>query len=215
MHWVDRGPEPPGLSPIRAQYTPGWVAHYRNNAEAKPPSDNLWQDFHNDLQAAFSGLCGYCEGGCNGETDHFRPKSRFPKLVYAWSNWIWACHDCNHAKGNKWPAGGYLNPCARSKPARPENFLDFDLSNGLIQPKDGLIPARRRKAQQTIDDLRLNSTHHRRKRVSKASVISLILSRGLQSDPTFADWLKLQAARSKPLSSVARAVMAQYGYSPD
>lgn len=214
MHWVDRGPEPPGLPPIRARYTPGWVDH-RDGFRSKPPSDTRWRRFRNELQAAFGGLCGYCEELCRGEIDHFQPKDRFPELVYSWSNWIWACHACNHAKGNKWPRGGYLNPCARSMPARPENFLDFDLPNGLIQPKDGLSPARRRKVQQTIDDLRLNAKHHRRGRVSKASAISLILSRGLQSNPTFADWLKLQAARSEPLSSVARAVMAQYGYSPD
>ena len=214
MHWIDRGPEPAGLPVIRARYTPGWV-DYRNGFRANPPSDARWRDFRNELQAAFGGLCGYCEELCRGETDHFRPKNRFPEQVYAWSNWIWACHACNHAKGDKWPGAGYLNPCARSRPARPENFLDFDPSGGLIQPKDGLSPARRRKAQQTIDDLRLNAKHHRRGRVSKVAAIANILSLGLQGNPTFADWLKLQAARSEPLSSVVRAVMAQYGYAPD
>ena len=215
MHRIDRGPEPAGLSAISAQYTPRWVAHYRNNEGAKPPSDKRWLDFRNDLRSAFGGLCGYCEELCNGETDHFRPKSRFPELVYEWSNWILACHDCNHAKGNKWPAGGYVNPCAKSKSAHPENILDFDLSSGLIKPKDGLSPARRRKAQQTIDNLNLNNVIHQRRRFSKSASISRILSRGLQDNSTFDDWLKLQAVRSEELSSVARAVMEQYGYSPD
>ena len=25
MHWVNRGPEPEGLEPIKNQYTPRWV----------------------------------------------------------------------------------------------------------------------------------------------------------------------------------------------
>ena len=209
MHWVDRGPEPPGLPPIRARYTPGWVDHYRNNAEAKPPSDNHWQDFHNDLQAAFSGLCGYCEGGCNGETDHFRPKSRFPQLVYAWSNWILSCPRCNQLKGDKWPIGGYVNPCAKSKPARPENFFTFDTTTGEIIPKPGLTPTRYAKAQIMIESLGLNEDFHLERRLQWLWAISEMLRTNLDiQDST----LSKLVARNTELSSLARVWLAEHGY---
>ena len=59
MHWVDRGPAPPGLDHVRDALTPDWVAHYRDNTVEKP-SDSRWQDFSSDLRSSFHGNCGYC-----------------------------------------------------------------------------------------------------------------------------------------------------------
>ena len=122
MHWIDRGPEPRGLGEIRERYTPRWIGHYRDSVETKP-TDSRWRDFHDELEQRFFGLCGYCESIDKGEVDHFHPKSRFPESVYDWSNWIFACHDCNQAKGDKWPGGGYVDPCAMDESCRPETLL--------------------------------------------------------------------------------------------
>ena len=214
MHWVNRGPEPEGLEFIRNQYTPRWVKYYPSKEGAKP-GDSRWRDFQGDLEKVFCGLCAYCETLDKGEVDHFRPKSRFPKLVYEWENWVFACHNCNHAKGDKWPSGGYVDPCAKSKSARPENFCDFDAVTGEIVPKQGLSQARSHKAQRMIDDLHLNDRHHLQRRIDKAVSISLNLRHSLELNSTFDNWLKIQAARSTELSSVARSVMSQFDYSPD
>lgn len=115
MHAVDRGPEPSDLKAIRKQYTPGWVAYYPGKTRKKP-TDSRWQDFHGKLSEAFNGICGYCEDECKGEVDHFRPKKTFPKQVYWWTNWVFACHECNNKKGEKWTAGGYVDPCAKTGP---------------------------------------------------------------------------------------------------
>ena len=155
MHWVRRGPEPPGLASVRSRYTPRWVAHYRDRTGPRP-GDSRWRDFHDELRRGFSGICGYCEETSRGEVDHFRPKSRFPELVYEWSNWVLACHDCNHAKGDQWPPGGYADPCARSRSARPEGFFDFDVVTGEMVPRTGLSRARRAKALRTIGSLSPN-----------------------------------------------------------
>lgn len=163
MHCVDRGQEPEGLQPVRSHYTPRWVEHYRNGTGSKP-SDSRWRDFHDDLGGVFFGLCAYCEESCRGEIEHFRPKSRFPQLVYDWSNWVFACHDCNHAKSERWPPRWYVDPCARSRSALPEQFFTFDSLTGEVIPRESLSPVRRKKAMQMIDDLRLNDLHHLRKR---------------------------------------------------
>ena len=184
MHWSDRGPEPDGLEQIRQQLAPQWVQYYRHGVGGLP-RDTRWRDFKDALRDAFFGLCAYCESRARGEVDHFRPKSREPELVYSWSNWLFACHDCNHAKGDKWPAGGYVDPCARSKPARPEHFFSFDTWTGEVLPKADLSIRRRQKAQRTIDSLRLNEWHHLKNRLEWLRMVSVIFpedSHNLTSD---------------------------------
>lgn len=208
MHWIDRGPEPARLAAISSQYTPRWIAHYRGNTGTKP-TDSRWRDFHGDLAAAFSGLCAYCEELCPGEIDHFRPKSRFPEQVYAWANWLFICHRCNQLKGDKWPAGGYVDPCAKSKPARPEKFFAFDTVTGEIFPQSGLTPARYIKAQSMIRDLGLNEDTHLEKRLQWLWAISEMLKANLDIQEST---LRKLTARDTELSSLARVFLAEQGY---
>lgn len=212
MHWVERGPEPDGLETIRSLYTPQWTRYYGSDDVAKP-SDSRWRDFSHNLASAFHGLCAYCEEICRGEVDHFRPKSRYPALVYCWSNWLFACHDCNHAKGEKWPPLGYVDPCAKSERARPEHFFSFDILTGEILPKEGLSPARRCKAQSTIDDLRLNEWHHLRKRLLWLQLISAAIpdeptEMTAESEEQRAHF----ASCTTPYSSITRRWLSERGY---
>jgi hypothetical protein len=129
--------------------------------------------------------------------DHFRPKSRFPQYVYGWSNWMFSCHDCNNSKGEKWPAGGYIDPCARKRSSWPEQFFDFDLKTGEITPKVGLSRRRWDKARTMIDDLALNAFHHLRKRFERISLPSEVLRGNIPDDPFHKkDFLRRVSARS-------------------
>ena len=210
MHWVDRGREPESLSDIRERYTPRWVEHYRNKTGSRP-SDSRWRDFHSALSVAFSGLCGYCEENTKGEIDHFRPKSKFPNLVYEWSNWVFACKDCNRTKLDQWPAGGYVNPCAKTLPARPEAFFAFDTSSGEILPKGGLTPQRRRKALQTIRDLGMNDAHHLRNRLRIIVLVTEIIRYMPHNYDAVLARLRQIIARDKPLYSIARTLLNEHG----
>ena len=215
MHWVDRGPEPEQLARIHARYTPRWVRFY-GSGTGKKPSDTGWREFSEDLAEAFHGLCAYCEELCRGEVDHFRPKIRYPDLVYSWSNWLFACHDCNHAKLDKWPPAGYVDPCARSRTAHPERFFTYDTLTGEILPKEDLSPGRYRKARQTIDDLRLNEWHHLRKRL----VWLRLLSEIIPDDPAemTAESEELRAhycSRTTPFSIITRGWLAERGHRAD
>ena len=212
MHWIDRGPEPSGISRVRARYTNGWVQHYRHRVGHRP-SDAYWRDFHSDLERVFSGLCAYCEEICKGEVDHFRPKSRFPELVYDWSNWLFACHDCNGAKWGNWPVEGYVDPCAHSESLHPEHYFDFDILTAEILPPKGLSQWRRSRAHKTIIDLQLNGHHHLKKRL----IWLLLLSERFKSDPynETSDMKSLRrrlVLRSTQLSSITRAWLSQRGY---
>ena len=212
MHWVDRGPEPARLGPIRAIYTLRWVQHYRQGIGNRP-SDSHWRAFLPDLRIPFRGLCGYCEAIARGEVDHFQPKSRYPELVYSWSNWIFACHDCNNAKWERWPPRGYVNPCAKSRPAFPERYFTFDTQTGEILPKGDLSPLRRIKAQRTIDDLKLNEWHHLKRRTVWIWELSKIIpSNPDRLTPDLERDRAHFAARTTPYSSITRAWLSERGH---
>ena len=212
MHWVYRGAEPLGLAAIQSRYTTRWVQYYCQNVGNKP-TDSHWLDFRADLSCAFHGLCAYCEEITKGEVDHFRPKSKFPALVYSWPNWLLACHECNHAKLNKWPAAGYVDPCATSKLERPECHFVFDTQTGLISPHESLSSHRRHLANGTIRALRLNDSHHLKKRI----LWLLLFSSGMPEDPkaltaNTAKRLVHFASREMQFSSIVRAWLFEHGF---
>jgi len=159
MHWVDREQEPNSLAKIRNKYTKKWVEYYSND-KGKKPTDSYWTDYIDRFRQAFSDNCGYCETLCKGEIDHFRPKSKFPKLVYEWVNWVFSCHDCNQSKLNKWLSFSYVDPCTHLPKERPENFFDFDLDTGEILPKKNLSKVKKNQIWRMIVDLKLNALHH-------------------------------------------------------
>lgn len=39
--------------------------------------------------------CMYCESSEATDIDHFRPKSRYPRLAFRWNNYLLACSGCN------------------------------------------------------------------------------------------------------------------------
>ena len=209
MHFVERGPEPEGLAPIRSRRTPKWVKFYRDGKGTKP-GDHHWRRFHDAMGEAFSFLCGYCEETCKGAIDHFQPKSRFPQRVYEWSNWVFACHDCNHSKHDKWPPGGYVDPCAATPSARPESFFCFDTKTGEVLPRTGLSAVRERKAQRMIDDLQLNAMHHLRRRKGQVEAIRRFCD-AIPAVPDIEVFVCKLSARSRERSSITRAVLAEEG----
>lgn len=213
MHWVDRGPEPSRLRPICSRYIARWVRYYRDGTGSKP-SDSRWREFRGDLEKVFFNLCAYCEEYCRGEVEHFRPKSRFPELVYEWSNWLFACHVCNQMKGEKWPSRGYVDPCAQSTSAPPETFFEFDAVTGEVLPRQNMASSRRQKAMQMINDLQLNASYHLKKRRLRLDIIEA-LSRSSDANPGQRNLLEKLAARTTGLSSITRVKLVQLGYSLD
>jgi uncharacterized protein (TIGR02646 family) len=210
MHFVKRPIEPAQLKAVRFRHTPRWIGFYRNGRGQKP-NDEYWHDFREPLQDAFFMLCGYCEETCKGEVDHFKPKSRYPHLVYQWNNWIFACHDCNQMKGEKFPRSGYVNPCAPGASNSPESFFDFDTRTGEILPRTGLGRSAAQRARATINDLDLNAFHHLKKRLWWLRCVESYLARKVPSDPGHRDYIQRVTARDAPLSSITRTMLTRVG----
>ena len=163
MRWVDRGHEPAGLATYRSNFTQEWVDYYARHTGDEPQAH--WGRFRNELARRFHEKCGYCErrceyiaesGGLAPTVDHFRPRSRFPRLTYRWSNWIFSCKRCNDEKVDRWPQGGLIDPCASAIARRPEHYFDYEVSTGELVPKGGLNASDRRLASRTIAALGLN-----------------------------------------------------------
>jgi uncharacterized protein (TIGR02646 family) len=210
MHTVDRGPEPAGLKKARERLTPRWVRYYRER-KGKKPADARWRDFQSALSEVFFNLCAYCEQVCKGEVDHFRPKSLFPEHVYEWSNWVYACHTCNHNKLEKWPRGGYVDPCAKSAQVRPEAHFDFDTKTAEIVPKTGATAVQRRRALATIQDLGLNGYHHRKARTQCLELVKIALA-GVGADEYERKRLAAYvASRERAFSSITRKLLRELG----
>ena len=213
MHWVDRGPESSRLEAIRDRYTPGWTDFYENGIGNRP-TDSRWRDFREYLGHRFRLQCGYCESICRGQVDHFRPKSTFPALVYEWSNWIFACSACNQSKSDKWPEGGYVDPCAASESCRPENYFTFDTETGEIVPLHDLDQARYEKAITMIDDLNLNGEEHMKRRDRLLKALAAIMPDDLRDEtPTIGRWRRIISSRESDSSSLARVWLVERGYS--
>lgn len=134
--------------------------------------------------------------------------------MYEWSNWLFACKVCNQMKGEKWPPGGYVDPCARSRSARPEVFFDFDTRTGEILPKKSMRASRRQRAMQMINDLQLNASYHLKKRRLRLELTEA-LSRSPDAHLDHQTLLKKLVARSTELSSITRAKRSQLGYAAD
>lgn len=210
MHYVKRGPEPINLPSIRTLYTPGWI-RYKNGLSGQP-SDHQWSAYRSDLKRVFGGFCAYCEELTEGEVDHFRPKSRFPELAYRWSNWLFSCKSCNGYKLNKWPEAGYVDPCARLRRERPETYFYFDTSTGYLLPILGPDQNRYQRAKGMIQDLKLNSFSHVKRRRDFAYFIHLAVSNAASHNAIIKEiWDSLNTKHIE-IGSFIKAWLVDRGY---
>lgn len=214
MHFVDRGSPPVRLARVRSRLTPKWVSFYRYGLDRKP-TDTAWRNFEKDLRKVFHSNCGYCEEICRGEVDHFRPKSRFPHLVYEWTNWVYSCHSCNGSKLDKWPNGGHVDPCASNPQNLAEAYFDFDLLTAEVLPRSTLTGPKSRRARITIHNLDLNAYHHLKKRQARLHLIKTIAREQPSLPPSrqrrITDYLHLLASKDYELSSITLAEIAKLG----
>ena len=54
MHWIERGPEPAKLKPIREHYTQPWIEFYLLHTLGEKPTDARWREFRVELTEEFT-----------------------------------------------------------------------------------------------------------------------------------------------------------------
>jgi uncharacterized protein (TIGR02646 family) len=89
-------------------------------------------DVKQALVTLFHGKCAYCESFIlhidYGHIEHYRPKAKYPRQAFTWSNLVLACGVCNGSehKGDWFPlkadGGPLINPSAED----PAPHLSFE-----------------------------------------------------------------------------------------
>jgi uncharacterized protein (TIGR02646 family) len=80
-----------------------------------------YSSFKEHLEKDFNKSCGYCDDPnlhygqkLDYHIDHFKPKSKFPKLETNYDNLVYSCPYCNRAKSDKWKVkNGFIDPCSQ------------------------------------------------------------------------------------------------------
>lgn len=128
------------------------------------------------LAALCSGAerCMFCEDNAGNQIEHFRPRSLYPGLAYAWVNYLYACGQCNLKKGDRFAifstSGDVLKLSASDKEPEhgpsvlidprhddPLDYLQLDLKGGPLFVEKHTSGAACHRARYTIDSLGLNT----------------------------------------------------------
>lgn len=120
--------------------------------------------------------CMYCEDSVGHQIEHGYPKEHFPGRVFDWSNMLYACQPCNGPKSSRFAVtrdedGGeeiltsmrdVAPPPGRAilldpRQDDPRDFFELDFETGMFLVREGLSEADRRRADYTLEILRLNT----------------------------------------------------------
>ncbi len=128
MHFTDRtkfvSAPLAELNQLHLEEQPKWLAFKtwlksKGTPIVNKPSGKWTKDSIRDpLTSLFKNNCAYCgdysDKNNDGEVDHFFPKEldTTASFIYAWDNYVWACHSCNNKKRSHHPL---INPCDKNE----------------------------------------------------------------------------------------------------
>lgn len=173
MDKIDRNCKPNCL----VEHATEWTEHFLEERK-KNSTYWYWHEYKNQkvdyllvicLSTITKGHCSYCgkkdfEGW---SIDHFKPKSKFPKLAFEWTNLFIACTACQNIKLSKYP---------NVSPLKPDNSdydfdywfeIDWTIKEGSIVPNSLRTPKEKNIAQETINWLGLNKESRRLARLDE------------------------------------------------
>lgn len=152
MHQLDRGDAPPCLAHYR---------HGRDNWGSLTAKDKA--EIGETLAAMQGARCAYCEAEIvpgRGHIEHFVQKGRDPRVTFRWDNLFGSCNrreSCGKHKDSD--AGPYADAyIIKPDDDDPDEYLIF-VSDGTIQPREGLSDAQLQKAEETLRVFNLDARH--------------------------------------------------------
>ena len=149
------------------QIQKGWKNYLRSR-----PHD----DVRDKLRRIFRRKCAYCEAVVRTiDIDHFYPKSRFPKRMFRWDNFLLTCKYCNQFKHDHFPLESgrpvFINPCDEE----PLDFLWWDYLTGAVVPQPN--SAHSNRGRETCRQFQLDSEPLRAERLKKLKRVLNVLAR--------------------------------------
>jgi hypothetical protein len=81
--------------------------------------------------------CAYCEDSAADEVEHVWPKDLYPHVVFAWSNYVYACGPCNGPKGSHFAVfvAGAVAPTEVARKPKAPIVPPLDGDPVLIDPR--------------------------------------------------------------------------------
>lgn len=102
-----------------------------------------FDDVRETLRRMASGVerCMYCEDSHGNSIEHFWPKADFPDRAFDWTNYLWACSECNsNQKRDQFPRDATTGKPLLIDPTDPNDdpahHLDYSPVDGRFMPRD-------------------------------------------------------------------------------
>lgn len=114
---------------------------------------SYWREVLGELHDAYDGICAYSCHWIPFDTgfdtvEHFRPKDRYPRKAYEWSNYRLVCGTLNGRKGTN---EGVLDPFKLRN-----GWFVIEFPSLLVKPSTTLSAKQRAQVSYTIQQLGLN-----------------------------------------------------------
>jgi uncharacterized protein (TIGR02646 family) len=165
MRKFQRGEEPDFL----AAHWEDWGLRWEQRKAANPGASFHWRELGGEavnhkllpaLMRQTQDHCSFCDGFpiCPPGLDtieHFRPKSKFPKEAYHWTNLYFSCMYCQQ-KGEDFDEG-LLQP--DSPNYEFDRYFRWDFTRGTIEANELALETEQQRAAVTIKLYRLNEKH--------------------------------------------------------
>lgn len=101
--------------------------------------------------------CMYCVDSHGSDIEHFRPKAKFPKLGFRWSNLLLCCTECGRFKGSTFPMAGRRPLLIDPTVEDPWQHIDFDPDTGNLSARFNVaVNDWSAKGAATVDILQLD-----------------------------------------------------------
>ena len=162
---------PPAPDYLNERYKE-WGHRYAERLTQNRRATFYWPTIHgkrvntllmDDLERITLNHCAYCDASVLGASsrrtiDHFRPKSRFPLLAFAWPNLFLCCDTCQQAKGEQY-----------DKRLLKPDVCDYDFSRYFIvnfntaalEVNPSVTEADKARAEETIRVFDLNNRYRK------------------------------------------------------
>lgn len=173
MRKVTRPVEPE----ILHSYGPTWSDRYVSKRKKDPQAKFFWPnpDYYHIIRDCLLSMtqrhCAFCDGPLGAESretvEHFRPKSQFPELAFAWDNLFPCCDVCQANKGEKFDEK-LLKPDDAAYSFNRYFIVNYKTGAIDVSPLAGAADAAR--AQLTIDMYGLNKVVRKSARLRELRV---------------------------------------------
>jgi len=139
------------------------VWEFAEKRERNPKYRFQWKTYkggkvNEKLREEFGSHCAFCDSWPLGisshkSIEHFRPKSQYPRLAYAWPNLFPCCDVCQNAKGEKFDKK-LLKP--DTKDYHFDRYFVLSYKTGKVEANPSATQAEQKRAEITIETYGLN-----------------------------------------------------------